>query len=80
MNMVEQLSVKLDVKSYGHMPTSGIVRSYGALIFSFMRILHRFLEWLHQFIIQQTLNEDYEFFKASLAFYIGHFVYYCDSD
>lgn len=44
MNMVEQLSVKLDVKSYGHMPTSDIVRSYATLIFSFMRILHRFLE------------------------------------
>lgn len=44
MNMVEQVSLKLDVKSYGHMPTSGVVGSYGTLIFSFMRILHRFLE------------------------------------
>lgn len=38
--VAEQESVEQDVESFGHMPRSGIARSYGKCIFSLLKILH----------------------------------------
>lgn len=39
MKMAEQVSVELDIKSFGNMPRSSIAGSYGKFSFSFLRII-----------------------------------------